>query len=667
MLSLGWKAAGLLALAAFAVVTITVLSFVTRTAPAIQADRVGARGDVQVSFRADRAAVVSPDDCLRVNWQVSGTQGVLLDGSAVPNDGEQEVCLNTGSPPTLRIMLPGDTRDYSLNVVVLSQHMVVLATAAIAAFMLLSAALLTPPVAERLQKMVVTAEARVQRVDKQVPTTTLLTRTEQLLRFVLLAMVMLYFLVYLWIALARINHPFELEWMEGASVDTVSRVLNGQPLYTAPSVDYVPPIYGPVYFYISALLSLIFGVGFLPLRLVSLLASLGCCAVIYRFVKRETGDTFAGALAAGLFIATFNATGSWFDLARVDSLFLFFLLVGVYLVKFHPSPAGYLGAGVVLSLSILTKQSALVAIAPILLYCILCHPRPCLYLFAAMVVIIGGTTLMYDYASDGWYSYFLFGLAEQQAVVGSMRLEFWQVDLAVLPVAELLLIVVTYRQIAAQRFALARFYTLFAVGMITSSWLTRLHSGGWVNGLFPAYAALALFFGAGIAILISLTHDLPIEKRSPILIALYTACLLQFVGLLYDPAPYIPTEQDVQAGNAFIEHLANTEGDVLLFAHGYYATMAGKPGYQLGWSMVVLVDGEGPVKSAFVDSVSDAIAQQRFSAIIGDNSVFLHEDFDTVLNTFYDMEILPYEGAEFLPVTGAETRPTFLFTPRSSP
>jgi hypothetical protein len=79
--------------------------------------------------------------------------------------------------------------------------------------------------------------------------------------------------------------------------------------------------------------------------------------------------------------------------------------------------------------------------------------------------------------------------------------------------------------------------------------------------------------------------------------------------------------------------------------------------------MVVLVDGDGPVKSAFVDSVNDAIAQHRFSAIIGDNAVFLHEDFETALNTFYDMQILSYEGADFLPVTGAETRPTFLFTP----
>jgi hypothetical protein len=665
-LASGWKVAAWLVLAAFAVLVLTLLSLAIRPAPEIRAEWVGAHGDIQVLFRADRATVIFPGDCLGVSWQVSNAQLVLLNGSDVPAEGE-EACLNAGSPPKLSVVLSEGIRDYSLNVVVLSQHKLALMAAMLCGFLLCGAVFLTPPVYSRLQKLYLATQSRIQDVDEQVSTTTLLVRTQQFLRGALIAIVILFFLLYVGIALTRMNYPFELEWMEGASVDTVSRILNGQPLYTAPSVEYVPPIYGPVYFYVSALFSLVFGIGFFPLRLISVLVSLGCFAIIYKFVKRETGDTFAGVLAAGLFVATFNATGGWFDLARVDSLFLFFLLLGTYLVKFYPSPIGYLLAGIVFSLSILTKQAALVAIAPIAFYCLLCRPRLSIYLFIAMVVIIGSTTLLFDNASDGWYSYFLFGLAEQQAVVGSMRLDFWKIDMGALPVAGLLLIMVIYRQFAAQRFTDARFYVLLAVGMIMASWLMRLHSGGWVNGLFPAYAALALFFGVGIITLISITSDLPLEKRSPILVALYVACLLQFIGLLYDPASHIPTEQDRQAGNAFIERLANTEGDVLLFAHGYYAAMAGKPASQLGWSMVVLVDGEGPIKSTFVDSVNDAIAQQRFEAIVGDNATFLHEDFEAILNTYYEAELLSYEGAEFLPVTGVETRPTFLFTPRSSP
>ena len=43
----------------------------------------------------------------------------------------------------------------------------------------------------------------------------------------------------------RLPHLFEIEWMEGSMVDHVRRVIDGQPLYVAPSLDFVPFIYPP--------------------------------------------------------------------------------------------------------------------------------------------------------------------------------------------------------------------------------------------------------------------------------------------------------------------------------------------------------------------------------------------------------------------------------------
>lgn len=659
-----WTGTILLVILAIAVLVLTFLSLSARPASTITASQIGPYADVNVVFEAGQAAILSPGQCLYVTWLVENAQEVLLNGTPVEVEGTQEVCLNSGVP-TLSVVLPQETRDFALNIVVLSQHRVMLAASAASLFLLVCAVLLAPPIARRLDTVQAAAKARVQQVDGQVSTTTLLSRTERFFRVVLTAFAIVYLLMFVGIAVARITHPYELEWMEGASVDTASRILQGQPLYTSPSVDYVSPIYGPVYFYVSAFFSLIFGVGFLPLRLVSLLATIGSFAIIYKFVKRETGDTFSGILAAGLFAATFNATGSWFDLARVDSLFLFFLLLGIYLVKFHPSPYGYAAAGIVFSLSILTKQSALVAVAPIVLYCLLCYTRLSLYLIITMIVAVVGSTLLGEYLTDGWYSYYVFGLAEQQAIVRSVLLDFWRTDLPVLSLALVMLIVVIYRQFAFQQFIQARFYTLFAVGMIVAAWLGRLHSGGWVNSLFSAYGALAIFFGIGIAILIFLTRELSSEKRSPILVALYTACVFQFLGLLYDPATHVPNQHDIQAGDAFIQHLRETEGEALLFGHGYYATLAGKSGPQLGWLMNITSQGDSPLKEAFMASVNDAVAQQRFGAIVGDNAVFLHEDFDPILNTYYDVQVIPYQGTEFIPITGMETRPTFFFTPRT--
>src|SRR5262249_3099644 len=57
---------------------------------------------------------------------------------------------------------------------------------------------------------------------------------------------------YLAIALARLTYPFTLEVLESNSLVEVHRMLGGQPLYAAPTVDYVPDGYPPAYFGVSA-------------------------------------------------------------------------------------------------------------------------------------------------------------------------------------------------------------------------------------------------------------------------------------------------------------------------------------------------------------------------------------------------------------------------------
>jgi len=139
-----------------------------------------------------------------------------------------------------------------------------------------------------------------------------------------------YILVYFVIASTRLPYPFELEWMEGASVVHVQRIMDGQSLYVRPSLDFVPFIYTPLYYHLSSLFAHVTGNGFLPLRLLSFLSSLGCFAFIFMIVHRRTSSLYASFIASGLFAATFRISGAWFDIARVDSLFLFLLLVGIY-------------------------------------------------------------------------------------------------------------------------------------------------------------------------------------------------------------------------------------------------------------------------------------------------------------------------------------------------
>src|SRR5207245_1002800 len=82
------------------------------------------------------------------------------------------------------------------------------------------------------------------------------------------------------VMLRRVGHPYELEWLEGGSVEHVQRVLHGRSLYPAPSVDFVSYPYPPLYWWASAGAASVLGVGFLPLRLVSLIASLATMALL---------------------------------------------------------------------------------------------------------------------------------------------------------------------------------------------------------------------------------------------------------------------------------------------------------------------------------------------------------------------------------------------------
>src|SRR5829696_1711339 len=90
------------------------------------------------------------------------------------------------------------------------------------------------------------------------------------LRYAVIAASAWYLGAYFVVAMLRLHYPFDLEWMEGGSVDHVARILRFQPLYIPPQISFIPFEYPPLYFYVSAFVAMIVGEGYVPLRLVSL-------------------------------------------------------------------------------------------------------------------------------------------------------------------------------------------------------------------------------------------------------------------------------------------------------------------------------------------------------------------------------------------------------------
>jgi len=218
-------------------------------------------------------------------------------------------------------------------------------------------------------------------------------RTSIIIQIVAGTVATAYIMTIIWMATVRITYPFELEWMEGGTVDHILQILGGKPLYVAPSLDFTPYIYPPLYFYISALFSGLIGVGFVAPRLISFLATLGCLGIIFSLVRKETGKIIVGLISAGLFAATFRIGGAWFDIARVDMLYLLFLLGAVQITMNHQSRRSAIGSALLLSLAYFTKQSALAIIVPLVVYNIFYNKAYRVPFIATLALLVGVLTL----------------------------------------------------------------------------------------------------------------------------------------------------------------------------------------------------------------------------------------------------------------------------------
>src|SRR5258706_13386436 len=93
--------------------------------------------------------------------------------------------------------------------------------------------------------------------------------------------------IYIFIAASRMAYPFTLEWIEANTFIHVVRVMQGQPLYVAPTFDFIPLIYTPLYFYVAAPLASLSGHVMLAMRLGLLVASFASRALIYALGRTQ--------------------------------------------------------------------------------------------------------------------------------------------------------------------------------------------------------------------------------------------------------------------------------------------------------------------------------------------------------------------------------------------
>lgn len=226
-----------------------------------------------------------------------------------------------------------------------------------------------------------------------------------------------------WAVVQRVGYPFELEWMEGSMVDHTARVVNGEPIYCAPTVDHVPYLYTPLYFYLSALASTGLGLDFAAPRLVNLVSMLGALALLAFAVRMERGRWLPGLLAAAVPIAGYGYVDSWYDLSRNDGPF-YLLVMATIIVLRHASLRWLPLAGALAALAFLAKQSA-VFVLPSLCLGALCLGAKRGVLFGIWATLALGLTVGgFHLATDGWFTFFVFEMPAAHGVNDAITL-FW--------------------------------------------------------------------------------------------------------------------------------------------------------------------------------------------------------------------------------------------------
>jgi Dolichyl-phosphate-mannose-protein mannosyltransferase len=484
------------------------------------------------------------------------------------------------------------------------------------------------------------------------------------IRYLLLAASTWHLGSFLVVALLRLSYPFDLEWMEGGAVDHVARVLRSEPLYVRPQTGFIPFEYPPLYFYVSAAVARIVGLGYVPLRLVSLLSAITCFACIYRLVTIETGRRFHGIVAAGLFAATFRAGGAWLDLARVDSLFLALFLLAILIVRSQRSAPWYLAAGIVLALSYLTKQTALAMAVPVVCHALLARPRLGCWLGGGLVAVGGASTLLLHVTSDGWFTFYVWSFPFKHPFADPVWTTFWTTDmLGVMPVALAAAVVFLVQQLM-RRTRDEMFWSAVFIGMVGGAYRSRLQTGGYDNVLLPAFAIVAIVASLAMARLVDASRE---RRGASALIAeaaVYAACLLQLGLLGYDPRTQVPRAADRDAGEHFLRTVAGIQGDVLVPYHGYVSTVAGKPP-QAHLMQVFDILKVGDAHSAtLAQEFRAAIRDAAFGAIILDDPKTYY--FLPEVEASYVLQPPLFQIPDvFLPVTGGViTRPNFLYLPK---
>lgn len=442
----------------------------------------------------------------------------------------------------------------------------------------------------------------------------------------------------------RLGFALDLEWMEGGALLQARRIQLGQSIYAAPSVDYVPFLYTPLYSYVLAGLGWLFPLDYGLGRVVSVLATAVTGAAIWRAVEREGKPRAHAWTGVGLFLAGYVFTFRWFDLARADMMALALATWGAVLLR---EAWGHRGktvlAAMLMGAAFWTKQTGFLFAATGVLAGVFVAPRQ-LWLYVVTVVAIGFGGVAWGQAlTDGWLWTYIYELHQAHAFNHErFRLKTWGMFVHAAPFVVALLVglgvrfwwphlAVTRRFDAAgtvrvwtrlrSHRGLAHWFVFAVAGLLASA---IGYSTQWAepNAFLPGVCFGAIFVAVA----------LPSQGRAEVWALGACAVQLLFAAViepLYQPiqrdgwsglarsyvwqdlSRTIPSSQQRQAAVELREQLTHA-GSVLALQRPWWSVIAGGDGHVASMN---LSDVSADDRRRLRSELADAVRRGKFAAI----------------------------------------------------
>lgn len=473
--------------------------------------------------------------------------------------------------------------------------------------------------------------------------------------------------IFGWMVAHRLPYPYDLEWMESGMLCHALRLLNGQPIYAPPSVDFVPHLYTPLWSMVVAGLGKLLGdVSYALGRGVSVVALIGALSVGGYTAFREGGSRLTALAAMMIPLVTFPQTGGFLDLARADSLGLSLTVSGAMLAWYGRESHGRLVlAALLLVAAFFAKQTAAPMIVFVALAMLATRERKVLTF--ALCGVLSFSLLVYwqNRASQGWFWTYIYQLHQSHPFSNKRAfVEAPRVLLGLLWPGLLLLLWAGLAQLGkrlGEKSSLGLWYLAWlALGGILASCVgfgtQWAHTNAYIPGVF--FSSIAIGAAAGRLLTRpagprltgpSQQHRRARLLRETLVLGLLLVALVPWLLRLH-PRDHMPTQADRQAGDSVIAVLRSAPGEVLVPFHPFYAHLAGKQTYlhRMGvWDVRGTV--AGPVRGLIA-----ALATQKFSRIVFNEKVeYTWQDWPDVLLhyrvTSYIRGPRMFEGAQTAP------------------